>query len=155
MGRVRTTAAALLALAFLSAAAQAEPYRALNRAEVPSLILDKVKDWALGLSEVQAVEDYMRDTEAWTPRFKAAAGAAGAAFGYFEGGAGSFNVGAWNVSLEASGQQLQRALSRRNGRLLGIGLGRPDKGWSAEAVLGLRDGRFLSQSVNVAYKIRY
>ncbi|TPW19897.1 MAG: hypothetical protein FD126_2227 [Elusimicrobia bacterium] len=59
------------------------------------------------------------------------------------------------MSLDTSGQQLHRTILSRNGRLLGIGLGRPDRGLSAQAVLALRDGRFLNQSVNVAYKIRY
>lgn len=156
MGRTGTFAfLALALLAAAPAAAAPQPYRALSRAEVPSLILDKVKDWAVTLPEVQAVEDYIRDTDAWSPRFKVAAGAAGAAFGYFEGGEGAFSVGAWNVSLDASGRQVQRTIASRNGRLLGVGLGRPDKGWSAEAVLGLREGRFLNQSFNLAYKLRY
>lgn len=161
MDRTRTSAIALLAaLMLLPDAARAveagpKPYRALSRAEVPDLILDKVKGWAVTLPEVQALEDFIRDTEAWSPRVKVAAGAAGAAFGYFEGGEGAFSIGAWNVSLDASGQQLRRTIASRNGRLLGVGIGRPDKGWSAEAVLGLRNGRFLNQSFNLAYKLRY
>lgn len=157
MGRTRTAGLALLLLAAtaVQAAQTPKPYRALSKSEVPDLVAGAVKEWASGLDEVHALEEFMRDTEAWSPRFKAAAGAAGAAFGYFEGGEGSFNVGAWSVSLDASGQQLHRTLTCRNGRLLGIGLGRPDKGWSAEAVLGLRDGRFLNQSFNLAYKLRY
>lgn len=156
MGRTRTAGLALLLLTGSGAqAAQPTPYRALSRSEVPNLVVGAVKDWARDLEEVKAVEDFIRDTEAWSPRFKAAAGAAGAAFGYFEGGRGSFHVGCWDVRLDTSGRQLQRTISSRNGRLLGIGLGRPDKGLSAEAVLGLRDGRFLHQSFNVAFKFRY
>ena len=132
-----------------------QPYRAVSRSELPNLVFGAVKDWAKGFAEVQAVESYIRDTDAWSPRFKAAAGAAGAAFGYFEGGEGSFALGGGNVSLDASGRQLHRTLARGNGRLLGLGLGRPDRGLSAEAVLGLRHGRFLNQSFNVAYKIRW
>ena len=158
MGRDRTAGLALLLLAATAAQAASPapaPYRALGRSEVPDLVLDKVKDWARSRPEVQAVEDYMRDTEAWTPRFKFAAGAAGAAFGYFEGGEGSFRLGAWNVSLDASGRQLHRTLTSRNGRLLGLGLGRPDKGWSAEAALGLRDDRLRNDSLTIGYKRRY
>ena len=157
MGRALTSGLALLLLAATAAqGAQTAPqYRALSKSEVPNLVVGAVKDWAAGLEEVRALEEFMHDTGAWSPRFKAAAGAAGAAFGYFEGGEGSFSVGSWSVSVDASGRQLHRTLSRRNGRLLGIGLGRPDKGWSAEAVLGLRDGRFLNQSFNLAYKLRY
>lgn len=158
MGRTRTAGLALLLLAATAAqAAQTapKPYRALSKSDVPNLVAGAVKDWAAGLEEVRVISDFMRDTEAWSPRFKAAAGAAGAAFGYFEGGEGTFSVGSWDVSLDTSGQQLRRTISSRNGRLLGVGLGRPDKGWSAEAVLGLRDGRFLNQSFNLAYKLRY
>lgn len=132
-----------------------QPYRAVSRSEMSDLVAGVVKDWARGLAEVQAVEEYIRDTEAWSPRFKAAAGAAGAAFGYFEGGEGSFEFGGWNLSLDTSGRQLHRTIASRNGRLLGIGLGRADRGLSAEAVLGLRHGRFLNQSFNVSYKLRY
>lgn len=158
MGRARIPGLALLLLAATAAQASQsapQPYRALSRGEVPTLIAGAVKDWAASLEEVRVIEDFMRDTGAWSPQFKAAAGAAGAAFGYFEGGEGSFNVGAWSVRVDASGRQIHRTLTARNGRLLGVGFGRPDKGWSAEAVLGLRDGRFLNQSFNLAYKLRY
>lgn len=163
MGWVRLSKANRLALGVLLLAAYAAgaaepkpvPYRAISRHQVPDLIVGAVKDWAVGLDEVKAFEAYIRDRENWTPRFLGTAGMAGAAFGYFEGGAGSFSVGAWNVSLDASGKELRRTISRQSGRLLGLGLGRPDQGWSAEAVLGLRDGRFLSQSVAVAFKLRY
>lgn len=150
-----TLALALLLLGTPAAAAQPTPYRAIPRSEVPNLLVEKVKEWAVGLPEVKALETYIRDKGHWSPRVLAAAGVAGAAFGYFEGGEGSFALGSWNVRLDASGQQLQRTLESRNGRLLGVGLGRPDQGWSAEAVLGLRQGRFLNQSFNLAYKIRY
>lgn len=159
-GFAKTSRLALACWLFGTCAAGAagsapQPYRAVSRAELPNLVFGAVKDWAKGLAEVQAVEAYIRDTDAWSPRFKAAAGAAGAAFGYFEGGEGSFALGGWNVSLDTSGRQLHRTLAGGNGRLLGLGLGRPDRGLSAEAVLGLRHGRFLNQSFNVAYKIRY
>lgn len=150
------TACLLLGACAAGAAGPApQPYRAVSRAELPDLVVGAVKDWARGLAEVRAVEEYIRDTDAWSPRFKAAAGAAGAAFGYFEGGEGSFALGGWNVSLDTSGRQLHRTLAQGNGRLLGLGLGRPDRGLSAEAVLGLRHGRFLNQSFNVSYKFRY
>lgn len=153
--RTSSLALALLLLGTFAAAAQPAPYRAIPRHEVPNLLVEKVKEWAVGLPEVQALETYIRDKGDWSPRVLAAAGVAGAAFGYFEGGEGSFSLGAWDVSLDASGKELHRTLESRNGRLLGVGLGRPDMGWSAEAVLGLRQGRFLNQSFNLAYKIRY
>lgn len=161
MARTHTHKAPSLALVLLllaagaAAAPQPTPYRAIPRHQVPNLLVEKVKEWAVGLPEVKAIETYIRDKGDWSPRVLAAAGVAGAAFGYFEGGEGSFALGAWNVRLDASGRQLQRTLESRNGRLLGVGLGRPDQGWSAEAVLGLHHGRFLNQSFNLAYKIRY
>lgn len=133
MGRTRTAGLALLLLAASGAqAAQPTPYRALGRGEVPNLVFGAVKDWAVELEEVRALSKFI-----------------------FEGGRRSFSLGAWNMRVDASGRQFQRTLSSRNGRLLGVGLGRTDEGWSAEAVLGLRDGRFLNQSFNLAYKLRY
>jgi hypothetical protein len=161
MGWTSKAAQLALATALLTAGAAraAEPaprkYRAVGRGEVPTLVFGAVKDWAKGLREVQALTEFIHDTGAWSPRFKTAAGMAGAAIGYFEGGKGSARFGAWDLSLDTSGQALARAVRCGNGRLLLLGVGRPDQGWSAEAALGLRDGRFLNESVTLAYKIRY
>lgn len=149
-------AATLLSAGAARAAEPASPkYRAVGRGEVPSLVFGAVKEWATGLREVQALEEFIHDTGAWSPRFKTAAGVAGAAFGYFEGGRGSARFGAWDLSLDTSGQAVAQAVRRGNGRLLLLGVGRPDQGWSAEAALGLRDGRFLNESVTLAYTVRY
>ncbi|MBI3296751.1 MAG: hypothetical protein HYZ75_01210 [Elusimicrobia bacterium] len=150
----RGLALALL-LPALSGAAQPGTYRPAGPGEVPNLLFGAVKDWAAGLSEMKLFEEYIRDRHAWSPRFKVGAGVAGAAFGYLEGGEGSVELGAWELMLDTSGRQLHHSLRSGNGKLCSIGLGRPDKGWTAEAAIGLRDGRVLGQSVAVAYKLRF
>lgn len=146
-----------LALALLPAAAAAEPqpYRPVSRRELPSLVFGAVKEWAKESPALDAVEEYIKDTGAWSPFFMAAAGAAGAAVAWFEGGRGSVPLGSWKLSLSGSGKGLRDCVSRGRGRLMSVGLGRADGGWRAQASLDLRDGRLASETVGLAYTLRY
>lgn len=145
----------LACLLLQTCVAEAAPYRAVGRGEVPSLIAGAVKEWAGGLGELRSIEVFIRDKSNWEPRYMAAAGAAGVVFGYFEGGKGSVDLGAWNVKVDASGKRLRQSILRGSGPLFRVGLGRPDQGWSAQAAVGLSHGRLLSQTFDLAYKIRY
>lgn len=145
-----------LALALLPAPAAAEPAtRPVSRRELPSLVFGAVKEWAKTSPAVDALEEFIRDSGAWTPPVFAAAGAAGAAVAWFEGGRGTLPVGAWRLSVAGSGRGLRDCVVHGNGRLVKLGLGRPDRGLSAYAALGLREGRFLSESYGLAYSLRY
>jgi hypothetical protein len=147
-------AASVLVLAAAAARAAGAPptsYRAVPDNEVPRVLLGMARDWGKGREEYKAFQSYVRDRENWTPGFLAVAGA----FGYFQGGRGSARLGGWNLRMDTAGQGVRSLLKGRDGRLLGVGLGRTDLGWSAGVVLGVREGRFLSDSVSLGYKLRY
>lgn len=141
----------LAAGAARAAGAPPSPYRAVPADEVPRVLLGMARDWGKGREEYKAFQSYVRDRENWTPGFLAVAGA----FGYFQGGRGSARLGGWNLRMDTAGQGVQSLLRGRDGRLLGLGLGRTDAGWSADLVLGIREGRFLNDSVSLGCKLRY
>lgn len=122
------------------------PTRPAARAEVPSLILRVAKGWG----RFEAIETSSRQGGDWSPNSVEAAGVLG-----FLDGVGSVGWGAWRVKLDASGRRLRRSLASGNGRLFSLGVGRDDSGWSLRAAVGLREGRFLRQSVGLAYALRY
>jgi hypothetical protein len=110
---------------------------------LPNLTLKAVKKWAAGTDAVHEIEAHFRDRDDWSPPFMAAAGAAGAVFGWRR----TVDVAGWKVRLAQPG------LLAGAGRLLSIGLGR-DEGFSTEASVGVRDNR-AEPSVKLAYKLRY
>lgn len=121
------------------------PYRALSQGEVPSLVFGAVRRWAADLGQVKEVQDHYRDKDSWTPGFAAGAGLAGVVFGW----RGSVNVAGWKVRLAQPG------LAYGTARLLSVGLGRTDEGWSADASLGMRENSLLNDSFWFGYKLRY
>ncbi|TBR20537.1 hypothetical protein EPO15_12875 [bacterium] len=146
------SALTLLAAGTAGAASAVPPaYRPVPQSEVPRLVWGHVRDWARDREEVKAFRAYLRDPGNWSPGLLAAVGA----FGYFEGGRGSARLGAWDLRLDTAGRGVQSLVALRDGRLLSVGLLRRDSGWSAEAGLGVRDRRFLNDSLSIAYKLRY
>lgn len=125
-------------------------YRPVSQGEASRLVLGRFRDWARDWEEVRAFRRELRETGSW-----AGLAAAVGAIGYFEGGRGSARLGNWDLRMDTAGQSLQSLLRRGEAQRLGLGLGRRDLGWSADFVLGLREGRFLSDAVNLGYKIRY
>lgn len=156
MGLLRAAACVML-LASWSGAVEPAPaaLKTVPRRDVPDLILNAVKDWAGARPEAAALESYAMDRENWSPRLLAAMGAAGALYGWFDEGRGSFGVGRWSASMALSGHELRRTVEKGSGGLVRVGLTRPGTGLQLEAALGLRDGRFSGDSVSLAYSLRY
>ncbi|MBI3298279.1 MAG: hypothetical protein HYZ75_08955 [Elusimicrobia bacterium] len=146
---------ALLGLLLAASPAGAQTAGALSRDQALDMMVDAVKGWGVEQDEVRSAQAFINDRSSWGPELKAAAGVAEGAMVYLQGMSLSHRYRMWRLNLGTpSGQSLNDIVAGGNGRLASIGLGLGQR-WSAEAVLGLREGRFNNDSLRFNYTLKF
>lgn len=136
--------------------ARAASSTALSQSQALNKVFGVLKTWGSERDEAKNVKSLINDRSQWTKELQAAGDLADGAMAYLNGLDVGAKVIGWKFSIGTpSGQSLSRSIDSGNGQLARFGLDRPGHGWTAEAVLGLRQGRFNNDALNFKYTLKF